>query len=131
MGNWDVLPTTGVDGEHARSYDRPSLPPIWRSGHVVGEPQCGVGFEFVADNWTTKNYVFAPAAIYDGNRFDISYVRYAPYITDWEMPRKPNRPVVTTNIHHLNKNGKDARIEFITLCTPHSICYTRDHEVSN
>ena len=31
-------------------------------------PQCGVGFEFVADNWTTKNYVFAPAAIYDGNR---------------------------------------------------------------
>ncbi len=94
-------------------------------------PQCGVGFEFVADNWTTKNYVFAPAAIYDGNRFDISYVRYAPYITDWEMPRKPNRPVVTTNIHHLNKNGKDARIDFITLCTSHSICYTRDHEVSN
>ncbi len=67
-----------------------------------------MGFEFVATNWTTKNYVFAPAAIYDGNRFDISYVRYAPYITDWEMPRKPNRPVVTTNIHHLNKNGKDA-----------------------
>ena len=72
-----------------------------------------MGFEFVADNWTTKNYVFAPAAIYDGNRFDISYVRYAPYITDWEMPKKPNRPVVTTNIHHLNKNGKDARIDIL------------------
>ena len=76
-------------------------------------PQCGVGFEFTATNWTTNNYVFAPAAIYDGNRFDIAYIRYAPYITNWEMPKKPNRPVVTTNIHHLNKNGMDARIDFL------------------
>ena len=76
-------------------------------------PQTGVGFKFVATNWTTNNYVFAPAAIYDGNRFDISYVGYAPYITEWEMPRKPNRPVVTTNIHHFNKNGSDARIDFL------------------
>ena len=76
-------------------------------------PQCGVGFEFTATDWSTNNYVFAPAAIYDGNRFDISYVRYAPYITDWEMPRKPKRPVVTTNIHHLHKNGTDARIDFL------------------
>jgi len=75
--------------------------------------QCGVGFEFAVTNWNTKNYVFAPAAIYDGNRFDISYVRYAPYITNWEMPKKPNRPVVTTNIHHLNKNGTDARIDIL------------------
>ncbi len=28
-------------------------------------------------------------------------------------------------------SATDARIEFITLCTPHSICYTRDHEVCN
>jgi hypothetical protein len=76
-------------------------------------PQCGAGFEFVATGWSTNNYVFAPAAIYDGNRFDIAYIGYAPYITDWEMPKKPNRPVVTTNIHHLNKNGTDARIDFL------------------
>ncbi len=76
-------------------------------------PQCGVGFEFVVTDWSTNNYVFAPAAIYGGNRFDIASVRYPPYITDWGMPENPNRPVVTTNIHHLNKDGTDARIDFL------------------
>jgi lysophospholipase L1-like esterase len=76
-------------------------------------PQCGVGFEFTAENWSTNNYVFAPAAIYDGNRFDIANVRYAPYITDWGMPKKANRPVLTTRIHHLKKDGTDARIDFL------------------
>ena len=75
--------------------------------------QCGVGFEFTAENWSTDNYVFAPAAVYDGNRFDIAHVRYAPYILDWGMPAKAGRPVVTTAIHHLNKDGSDARIDFL------------------
>ena len=61
-----------------------------------------------------ETYIMIPACAYDGNRFDISYVRYAPYITDWEMPRKPNRPVVTTNIHHLYKNGADSRIDILS-----------------
>jgi lysophospholipase L1-like esterase len=74
---------------------------------------CGVGFEFVATEWSTNNYVFAPAALYDGNRFDIAFIGYAPYITNWQMPHKANRPVVTTNIHHLNKDGSDARIDFL------------------
>ena len=50
-------------------------------------PQCGVGFEFVADNWTTKNYVFAPVAIYDGNRFEGAKISLAGDAWIWYSSR--------------------------------------------
>ncbi|HXR03630.1 MAG TPA: hypothetical protein VN836_02860 [Verrucomicrobiae bacterium] len=37
----------------------------------------GVVFEF--KDWSPENFVFVPAAVYDGNRFDIKRISYPPY----------------------------------------------------
>lgn len=73
----------------------------------------GVAVEFTFDNWSTENYIMAPASVYDGNRFRILPVGYPPYIYD-EKDKPLDMPVTVTNIMHLNNDGTSSSIEMLT-----------------
>ena len=83
------------------------------------EKSAGVAVAFDFKNWTLDNYVFAPAVLYGGNRFNIENVGYPPYIYDAQK-HTPDMPITTTNILHLNKDGSAAKVEMQTgnLATP-------------
>lgn len=73
----------------------------------------GVAIEFNFSNWDTQNYIMAPAAVYNGNRFKVLPVSYPPYIYD--AKDKPlDMPVTITNVPHLNIDGTPAKIEMLT-----------------
>lgn len=76
-------------------------------------PSSGAAVELVFDDWDTENYLFAPASVYDGNRFDIYKVDYPPYIYDESM-HTPDMPVTVTDVPHMKKDGTDGKIEMLT-----------------
>lgn len=61
-----------------------------------------VGLIFEAENWSLSNYVFAPAALYNGNRFRNSECGYAPFYSKEELAC--GEPVIT-DVPRLSKNG--------------------------
>lgn len=73
-----------------------------------------VGVEFPFKEWNSANYVFVPAIVYDGNRFDIKDIGYPPYWYDkkeWRL----DMPVTTTVQPTLGKTGSGAgKIELTT-----------------
>ena len=79
----------------------------------------GVALALDFNPWSIDNYVFAPAMLYDGNRFKILPLQYPPYIQD-PKERGRDMPVTTTNILHLNKDGSHAKVEMNTgnIATP-------------
>jgi len=79
----------------------------------------GVAVAFDFSDWDPENYVFAPAQLYNGNRFRILPIQYPPYIHD-PKDRPLDMPITTTNILHLNKDGSHAKVEMNTgnLATP-------------
>jgi hypothetical protein len=74
---------------------------------------CGTAVEFKFAKWNTDNYVFAPAALYNGNRYRVLPIGYPPYIYN-EKDRPLNMPVTITNVPHLNLDGSKARLDFLT-----------------
>ena len=78
-----------------------------------GEKSTGVAVAFDFNEWSLQNYVFAPAVLYDGNRFKIEPVGYPPYIYNPDN-RPLDMPITTTNILHLNKDGSSAKVEMLT-----------------
>ena len=75
-------------------------------------PSCGVAVRFDMVEWDTANYLFAPAAVYGGNRFRILPVGYPPFIYD-PKERPLGMPITTTNVPHLNRDGTEGRIELM------------------
>ncbi len=73
----------------------------------------GVAVEFQFSGWSTQNYVMAPAAVYNGNRFKVLPVGYPPYIYK-EEDRPLDMPVTITNVPHLNLDGSPAKIEMLS-----------------
>ncbi|MBQ0127811.1 MAG: hypothetical protein KBS80_07510 [Bacteroidales bacterium] len=73
----------------------------------------GVAVQFGFDNWDTGNYIFSPCHIYDGNRFRVLPIGYAPFIYD-EKDRPLDMPITVTNIPHFNQDGSDATVDFRT-----------------
>ncbi len=70
-----------------------------------------VAFDFT--NWSSENYILAPAAVYNANRYRILPVQYPPYIYDTKD--KPlDMPVTITNVLHLNRNETPGKIEMLT-----------------
>lgn len=76
-----------------------------------------VALEYTEEQWSGKEYVFLPAAAYDGNRMTSIRIPYPPYHAEktdagWE-------PFIT-DIPHLDKDGKDSRIQFCSgdMSTP-------------
>lgn len=77
------------------------------------EKSAGVAVAFDFNQWSSQNYILAPAMLYGGNRFVINPAKYPPYIYDPE-DRPLDMPITTTNILHLNKDGSPAKVEMLT-----------------
>lgn len=79
----------------------------------------GVAVAFDFSNWDHNNYVFAPAQLYNGNRFRILPIQYPPYIHDAKY-RPLDMTITTTDILHLNEDGSHAKVEMNTgnVATP-------------
>lgn len=68
-----------------------------------------VAVRFIADGWRKENYVFAPAAVYDGNRFLSLPLPYPPYAQETEG--KLDAPTVITDIPRLSGTAAQSKIE--------------------
>lgn len=77
----------------------------------------GVAVEFKFANWDTSGYVFAPAAVYNGNRYRMLPISYPPYIYE-EKDKPSDMPVTITNVPRLSTENDSSRIEMLTSnCT--------------
>jgi hypothetical protein len=80
--------------------------------------QAGVSVVFSLNDWSTDNYVIMPAALYDGNRFDVLPYPYNPLFKrkDYDI----NKPITITDVPRLNKYKGESKAEFTTgdLSTP-------------
>lgn len=88
----------------------------------------GVGVDFPFKDWSVDNYVFVPAIVYDGNRFDVKDVGYPPYWYEKSEWRK-DMPTTTTVQPTLGKKGSGAaKIELTTgnASTPLMAFYAPD-----
>lgn len=87
-----------------------------------------VGVDFAFRDWSVDNYVFVPAIVYDGNRFDVKNIGYPPYWYDKSEWRK-DMPTTTTVQPTLGKKGSGAaQIELTTgnASTPLMAFYAPD-----
>lgn len=78
--------------------------------------QVSVGVEFPFGDWTPENYVFVPAAVYDGNRFDVKDVGYPPFWYDtaeWRLDM-PTTTTVQPTLGKASAVGTPTRIELNT-----------------
>lgn len=120
-GSWNVdIDRTSVSGE-ATDY---ALSFTMKEGKMASG---GVAVQFGFDNWDTGNYIFSPCHIYDGNRFRVLPIGYAPFIYD-EKDRPLDMPITVTNIPHFNQDGSDATVDFRTnnCTTPLAGFYDRN-----
>jgi hypothetical protein len=74
----------------------------------------GVAVAFDFSRWSQTNYVFAPAMLYDGNRFRIVPMGYPPYLHD-PAQRPLDMPVTTTDVLHLNAGASPGLVEMKTF----------------
>lgn len=76
----------------------------------------GIAIDFKIDQWDKVNMLFAPAALYNGNRFKSISMGYPPYIIN-ESDKHANMPITVSNIPRLNLSGI-SEIELLTSnCT--------------
>ncbi|KAA6311056.1 hypothetical protein EZS27_037746, partial [termite gut metagenome] len=72
---------------------------------VKGEvKEAAGGVNFLFKQWTTQEFVFVPAIVYDGNRFDVKDIKYPPYWYDkseWRL----DMPTTMTDQPSLGKEG--------------------------
>jgi hypothetical protein len=63
-----------------------------------------VGVDFVFKQWTGREFVFVPAIVYNGNRFEVKKMNYPPYWYDkseWQL----DMPTTTTGLPALNEDS--------------------------
>ncbi len=87
----------------------------------------GIAAAFDFSDWSSENYVLAPAAVYNANRYRIIPVQYPPYLYD-PLDKPLDMPVTITNVLHLNKDNSPGRIEMLTgsCSTPLLSFYNRN-----
>lgn len=83
---------------------------ILRKGNLKSSGTA-VAFDFT--NWNIENYILAPAAVYNANRYRILPVQYPPYIYD-SKDKPLDMPVTITNVLHLNRDESPGKIEMLT-----------------
>jgi hypothetical protein len=78
----------------------------------------GVAINFLFDEWSPDNYIILPAAVYNGNRFDVLKYKYPPLFKKEEY--KVIMPITITDVPRLNKYKGESRIDLNTgdLTTP-------------
>jgi hypothetical protein len=106
-GTWNVKIDKAKQKDNATDY---SLTFTMKEGKILSG---GVAVEFSIPEWSTENYLFAPAAMYNGNRFRILPVGYPPFIYN-PKDRPLDMPVTTANVPHLNQDGTEGKIELMT-----------------
>ena len=81
------------------------------------ESPLSLALERVETEWKKSNYVFFPAAAYDGNRMESRYLPYPPYSA--KKNEKGWIPVIT-DIPHLDIKSPESRIQFLSgdMSTP-------------
>lgn len=88
------------------------------------EESVSIALEYT-EECSGKEYVFFPAAVYNGNRMTSMRIPYPPYHEEKnEVGWKP----VITDIPHLDKDGKASRIQFLSgdMSTPAMGCYSHE-----
>lgn len=116
--------TRGVDGDGAEWTLAVATQPVERQPDACdyrltwtlakGEAkEVAVGIDFVFDDWSAKNFVFVPAAVYDGNRFAIKPMGYPPY---WYDPKewRADMPTTMTNQPTLGQGNGPGRVDLDT-----------------
>ena len=81
------------------------------------ETPVSISLEESVKEWNTDNYVFMPAAVYDGNRMESRYLSYPPYCAE----RTADGWVCAiTDIPRLQKAGEAGGIQFLSgdMSTP-------------
>lgn len=68
-------------------------------------PQAGVSLIFEIDGWKKENYVFAPAALYNGNRFKCLKKEYAPMFAPEDKHLCGGDPIIT-DVPRLELDGQ-------------------------
>lgn len=77
----------------------------------------GVGIRICVPAWKKENYVFAPAALYNGNRFTAVERSYAPAYTQAEREASGEETFIT-DVPRLDPNGGRAQLNSGDLATP-------------
>ncbi len=79
----------------------------------------GVGIRFDIGKWSRENYVFVPAAVYAGNRFECLPYDYPPLMRD-EKYHKLDQPTYVTDVPRLNAGEGESKFEINTgdMATP-------------
>lgn len=97
-----------AENPHAKDYKL-----TWKVETGSASDIC-VGVDFPFSNWSADNYVFVPAIVYDGNRFDIKDIGYPPFWYDKAEWRK-DMPTTMTKQPTLGKKGTGmGKIELTT-----------------
>lgn len=73
----------------------------------ASEQPISISLEFIDEEWTGREYVFMPAAVYDGNRLESKRIPYPPFHAG---RRSEGWDRVITDIPHLNKEGEKSGI---------------------
>lgn len=68
------------------------------------EKPAGISLIFRKSEWQTDNYVFAPSALYDGNRFSSLAKQYPPMLTKEESEKLQGKTVVS-DVPRLDSDG--------------------------
>lgn len=88
-----------------------------------------VGLEAVLGGWKREDYLFAPGAVYNGNRFVSKALPYPPYnrISEDEAISAPS---VITDIPHLDVQEEQSQISFLSgdMSTPAMGVFSREEE---
>lgn len=80
--------------------------------------QAGVSMIFYVDGWKKENYVFAPAALYNGNRYKCLKKPYAPMFNPEEAKLCGDEPIIT-DVPRLELDGQGrAQLNTGDLATP-------------
>ncbi len=74
-----------------------------------------LALEYIPEIWNGEEYVFFPAAVYNGNKFQSLRLPYPPY----HAGGAKGEPAIT-DIPHLDPDGKPSRIQFLSgdMSTP-------------
>lgn len=89
------------------------------------EKPISVALEYTEDKCSGNEYVFLPAAVYNGNRMTSIRIPYPPY---HEEKKETGWEPVITDIPHLDKEGNASRIQFCSgdMSTPAMGYYSRE-----
>ncbi len=72
-----------------------------------------ISYIFEFSDWDPAGYVMVPGAVYNGNRFDVSFQSWPPLWRETSQFRV-DMPITTTDQPRLNKDGSPGKIELDT-----------------